>query len=843
MIVDINLPIQPILGDIIKAVEAYPQVVLEAPPGAGKTTAVPLALLQAKNLQHDKIIMLEPRRIAAKNAALRLAALLNEPVGQTVGYRMKNDSQCSKNTRIEVVTEGVLLRLLQNDPTLDGINCIIFDEFHERSLQSDLALSLLLESQEALRDEQPLHLLLMSASLEGIHFEALLPHAKTLKSQGKSYPIAIEHSSKSVNKDQAVNETLRLCEKALLKHKGSILVFLPGQKVIQQCAEYLTKRVSRDTAIFSLYGNLPLEKQQQAIKALDENSPFTRKVVLATDIAETSLTIDGIEVVIDSGLNRKPKFNAKTGITALVTGYISKAQALQRAGRAGRLQAGFCYRAFSETQFLQMPQQAIPEIQKADLSDCCLQLLQWGVSNPSDIPWLDAPPNAHFNQALDLLSKLQALSHKNGKPSLTNHGKAMAKIAATPRLAHLMLSAQKLGYLEQGLALAYILSERAPQNENLDALCTQLITQQGPQHSQGFRKRGLQQMRQWQRQLPKVEAKAFEVCAQDSLGVLLASAFYDRVGQPHPTKENIYLLSNGRQAKAGQQLHSEAQPFIAIADILTHEQSSYDSIVSAAAFSKACFDEPLKHLTHKEQSLSINDKNQRLVAEQKRCVGNLVINVKPLENINNETKKALFINEIKQQGLALLNFNESCQSFCKRVQLAKAQGDSTLPDVSQAYLLENLAQWLTPFLPEKLSQLEQLKTIDVKTCLLSLFSYQQLQFIDSFAPETMTLASGTKARIDYLQETPTLAVKLQEMFGQKENPRIAGGKINLQLHLLSPAKKPLQITQDIQSFWQNAYPEVKKEMRGRYPKHPWPDDPITAVATGKTKKAFNRSNQ
>lgn len=848
------LPISEVLPQLQQSLAQHHELVLEAPPGAGKTTLVPLALLSESWLAGQRIIMLEPRRMAARAAALRMASLLNEEVGQTVGYRIRQESRISLHTRIEVITEGILTRMLVDDPSLEGVALLIFDEFHERSMDADFGLALALQSRELFHDaSNPLRLLVMSATLDGDAVASLLGNAPLIRSTGKMFPVTVHYGQAKRLDDNIVEVLLNALPGIIRKHSGSLLVFLPGQGEINKVMQHLGGRLSSEELheidIQPLYGALPLREQQRAIESMTAK----RKVVLATDIAETSLTIEGINVVVDAGLCRVPRFDPATGMTRLQTRRISKDSSVQRMGRAGRLAAGHCYRLWSEHQQDQLEQQSMPQILQADLAPLVLQLIAWGVDDINELRWLDAPPSGPMSQALDLLLRLGAIKseHLNlsspalGSCSLSPHGELMARMPTHPRLAHMLITSAARQQSKYAAALAALLADRSPlARDHGTDLSAQLAVLMGDQacHSQykGWLKRTQQQAKTFERLVQTRQRTTNNPLNPDnSIGFLLACAYPDRIAHRKSDRQNHYLLSNGRTATLAQGDALSNSEWLAVAElggtINRNGKGSNDRIFSACALDPALFDNLLSELTEEKDTLHWDEQTDRFNAEHIRTIGKLIIHRQRIEKIPVEAKRAALIELLKKRGLNLLPWNRSIRQWQSRVMLLNRLGPELWPDVSDQYLLMTIETWLAPFL-DPISKLSDFQRLDLQSILSGLLPWPLPKQLEELAPRTMTVPSGSNIKIDYTQSPPVLSVKLQEMFGCLNTPTIANGKIKLMLHLLSPAQRPLQVTQDLAGFWKSSYSEVKKEMKGRYPRHPWPDSPEQALPTKYTKR-------
>ena len=834
----ISLPIDEVLPALREALATRHEAVLEAPPGAGKTTRVPLALLNEAWLDGQTILMLEPRRLAARAAAERLASELGEKVGETVGYRIRLDSKVGPNTRIEVVTEGILTRRLQDDPALEGVGLLIFDEFHERSLDADLALALSLNGRELFRAEQPLKILLMSATLEGERLAGLLDDAPILRSEGRMYPVTMRWGrpfQPGEYIDQRVTQTVL---EALNDETGSVLVFLPGQAEIRRVHQQLSDAIGErsDVLLCPLHGELDLNAQRAAI---DPAPPGQRKVVLATNIAETSLTINGVRVVIDAGLARVPRFDPGSGMTRLDTQRISKASATQRAGRAGRLEPGGCYRLGSQDQHEQLAAYGSAEILSADLASLALQLGRWGVT-PGELVWLDVPPAAAYAQAQDLLQRLGALDGE----ALTAHGQAMAELPAHPRIGHLLLRGQALGLAMMACDVAALLGERDILRGAGADLHSRLVLLSGEERATRGAQGGVQRARQLARQYRGyLRGKASEPVNDPDhprwLGALLALAYPDRVAQQRRAGGAEYRLANGRAALFAEADSLMKEPWIVIADLGSRQGQREERIYLAADFDPALFDSVLAEQVQCVDQLDWDEREGVLRAERQRKVGELILSREPLTGLDESARSQALVNLVRRKGLELLPWTPELRQWQARVALLRqldlqTQDASQWPDVSDVALMKSLEHWLMPYLG-KVSRLSHFANLDLSSIVRNLLPWPLPQRLDELAPHHLSVPSGSSIRLDYSEFPPILAVRLQELFGLAETPRIAGGRQVVKLHLLSPARRPVQVTQDLANFWRSTYAEVKKDLKGRYPKHYWPDDPLVAEATARAK--------
>lgn len=834
----ISLPIDLVLPDLREALAKRNEVILEAPPGAGKTTRVPLALLNEPWLGDQKILMLEPRRLAARAAAERLASELGEKVGATVGYRIRLESKVGPHTQIEVVTEGILARRLQDDPALDGVGVVIFDEYHLRNLDSDLALALCLNGRELLRDEPPLKLLLMSATLEGTRLSKLLNDGPVVASEGRMYPVSTVWGSPYQPGERIDARVTNICLAALNEQPGSILVFLPGQAEIRRVHDQLKEQLDgrSDILLCPLHGELDLSAQRAAIEPAPSGK---RKVVLATNIAETSLTIEGVRVVVDAGLVRVPRFDPVSGMTRLDTQRVSRAAATQRAGRAGRLEPGICYRLWSETQHEQLAAFDTAEILQADLSGLALQLARWGVE-PADLAWLDVPPAAAFAQAQDLLLRLGALDERG---SITTHGQAMAKLPTHPRIAHLLLRGQALGLGNLACDIAALLGEKdiiRGAGADIHDRITAMSNEHGSRASRG----GVQRARQLARQFRGyLRDPASEQVADPEhprwLGALLAFAYPDRVALQRRDGGGNYRLANGRAAQFGESDALMKEPWLVIADLGSRQGQREERVYLAAALDPSLFDTVLSEQVSQRDELEWDEREGALKAERQRRVGELVLSRTALPGLDEEARAKALTGLVRRKGIELLPWTPEIRQWQARVALLRRldleqNGESEWPDLADAVLLASLEEWLAPYLG-KVNRLSHFANLDLQSILVGLLPWPLPKRLDELAPRSLEVPSGSRIGLDYSEHPPVLAVRLQELFGLAETPRIAGGRQGVLLHLLSPARRPVQVTQDLASFWASTYIDVKKDLKGRYPKHWWPDDPMQAEPTARAK--------
>ena len=836
-----RLPIEDVLPALRDALNAQRNVLLTAPPGAGKTTRVPLALLDARWLQGKKLLMLEPRRLAARAAAHRMASTLHEPVGATVGYRMRLDTKVGPHTRIEVVTEGILTRLLQHDPALSGYAAVLFDEFHERSLQADAGLALCLETQRLFRPD--LRLLVMSATLDCGPVSELLGQAPVIVCEGRVFPVETRYLDQplSAHLDVAVTQIVR---RSVAQDHGSLLVFLPGMAEIRRVERKLLDADLGSTIhVAPLHGDLPQEAQDAAITPA---APGMRKIVLATSIAETSLTIEGVRVVIDAGQLRVPRFDPRSGLTRLDTIRVTQDSAEQRRGRAGRVEPGICYRLWTEKEQATLTARRPPEMLEADLAPLMLELALWGTQDPSELSWLTPPAAGAVAQAKELLTRLGALSATG---HITPHGTEMAGLPLHPRLAHMLIKADPLKSTSLACEIAALLSERdilrgpagwrnADLRLRLDVLHGQLDHSAGATVDRGACQRVKRTAALWRQQLARQAAgrQADEHEDSHAVGRLLALAYPDRIAQRQPGHDARYLLANGRGALFANPDPLASEPYLVIADLDAGTQ--WARIDLAAPIPRNDIELLYADAITQTEAVAWDDTTRAVRASRLRRLGSLVLS----EDALSKPEPALIVHAlmegVRRTGLAALAWTQELRQWRARVEfLRRVEGaDSTWPDLSDEALLRTLDEWLGPYV-HGVTTLDRVTRMDLAQPLHALLSWEQQRRLDQLAPTHLTVPSGSNIRVDYeTPDFPVLAVRLQELFGCKETPRVAGGRIPVMLHLLSPAKRPVQVTKDLASFWANAYQEVRKELRGRYPKHHWPEDPLTAPPTAKAKK-------
>lgn len=840
-IIDIQLPIQSVLPDLRAALADAPSAILAAPPGSGKTTLVPLALLDAPWLAGRKILLLEPRRIAARACAQRMAELLGEAVGQTVGYRIRFEQCLSPQTRIEVVTEGILTRRLQQDPELAGVGLVIFDEFHERSIHADLALALCLDVQAGLRDD--LRLLVMSATLDSDALVRLLGSPPVVKGEGYCYPVAVHYLEREPEgriADLVAGGVLR----ALEQTQGDILAFLPGTGEIRTAAELLGARLAeKGIALCPLFGEQSREEQDHALRPYADGR---RRVVLATAIAETSLTIEGVTTVVDGGWSRRPRFDPNSGLTRLETIRLSRASAEQRAGRAGRLGPGTCFRLWTEATQARLQPYTAPELLESDLAPLLLDLAQWGVTEPTTLRWLDPPPAGAAAQARELLQGLGAL---DGQGRITAEGQTMAGLGLHPRLSHLLLRAAQRGQGALASDLAALLAERDPMRrrpgESLPVDIEERIAglaRWRRQGAEGARASGLdiggcrridQASRQWQRELGG-DGRQPPGNAPLSIGALLSIAYPDRVARLRDPRLNTYTLSAGRGGRIPEGDLLGGREFLVAAHLDAGHRDG--RILLAASVELNELRELHADRIEKIERVSWDDEIGAVAAVAEERLGELVLSSRRLQQPDPERVRAVLLEGIRRRGLQVLPWSDTALAWQARLRcLRDWQPEADWPDLSDAGLLASLEAWLLPWL-DGMARLDHLQRLDLASILRELLPWARQQEVERLVPTHIDVPSGSHKRIDYRPgEPPVLAVRLQELFGLAETPTVCGGRVPLTLHLLSPAQRPIQITQDLKSFWSRTYPEVKKELKGRYPKHYWPDDPWNAQATARVR--------
>ena len=805
------LPVSAVLPELLTALQTSPQVLLAAPTGAGKSTWLPLQILKQADFA-GKILLLEPRRLAARNVAQRLAEQLGEQPGGTVGYRMRGESCSGQQTRLEVVTEGILTRMLQQDPMLEGVSLVILDEFHERSLQADLALALLLDVQQGLRDD--LSVLIMSATLDNSRLREYLPQAPLIVSEGRSFPVERRYQPLAANLrfEQAV---ARQVSQLLREEHGSLLLFLPGVAEIQRVQRELAETVAADVDLCPLYGALSLAEQRRAILPA---AAGRRKVVLATNIAETSLTIEGIRLVVDSALERSAQFDPRSGISRLLTQRVSQASMIQRAGRAGRLEPGICLHLLPAEQAERAAAYSEPEILNSDLAPLWLDVLQWGCHDVGQLRWLDTPPQAGIHAARQLLLQLGACEASG---QLTAKGRRMAALGSEPRLAALLLAADgEPDAVASACQLVAILEE--PQRGSSDL-------------RDSFSRR----LPQWQRRARQLQQRLGVSGGQADparLPRLLAAAFPDRIARRRGD-DGRYQLANGSGASLDHDDALTHYEWLIAPQLLQSGSQSEARILQALPISLEPLLRELPALVQKQTEVEWDDEKATLRAWRREQIGQLVLKSQPLAKPDAVELHAAMLRWVRQKGLAVLNWSVQAQQLRLRlICAARWLPEHDWPAVDDAALLATLEQWLLPAM-SGVGDGRALKQVDIYAALLQLLTWSQRQQLDSALPTHYTVPTGSRLPIGYHEDKPpVLAVRLQEMYGEAQNPTVAAGRVPLVLELLSPAQRPLQITRDLAAFWAGAWREVQKEMKGRYPKHLWPDDPANAQPTRRVKK-------
>jgi ATP-dependent helicase HrpB len=832
-----GLPIDEILPALSTALIQGRNAVIEAPPGAGKSTVVPIALLEEPWLRGGKLIMLEPRRLATRAVATRMATTLGEAPGDTVGYRMRLETRVSRRTRIEVVTEGVFTRMLQSDPALEGVAAVLFDEFHERSLHADTGLAFAIDSQENLNPE--LRLLVMSATLDGAGVAKLLGGAPVISAAGRMFPVETHYLGTGLpllpgGRESPELLVVRAIKRALEEAPGDLLVFLPGAGEIRRVQGTL-KDLSADVDVLPLFGELAPGEQDAALRPA---RPGRRKIVLATNIAETSLTIDGVRIVIDAGLERRSLFDPSSGMNRLEVLRISRASAEQRAGRAGRTAPGVCYRLWGEGAERSLAAYAPPEVCVADLAPLALDLAVWG-TEAGALRWLDPPPAATLASSRDLLRRLGALDSV-GK--VTTHGRAMQEFPAHPRLAHMLLKARDLNSTGLSAELAALLSDRdllragaGGARERDSDVRTRLdaLRRGGAGVDRGAVERVRRSQRSFEQQLGGVGGKTSASAAVDA-GVLLGLAYPDRIARRRAGAEARYQLSNGRGAVFVSAESIAREEFIVAVDLDDREREA--RIQLAAPLAKSDLLEHFSAQLKREDELVWDSRAEVVIARSVVRLGEMIVEEKPLNEVPREATALAMLDGIQQMGIDSLPWDDESRTFLHRALFVKTLGrgdTSDWPDFGDA--LRRDLSWLMPFL-DGITRRSQLTRLPLLDALRARLTYNQQRKLDELAPTHISLPTGTRARIDYLDENaPVASMRMQEVFGLASTPRIGGGTVPVTFKLLSPAQRPLQVTRDLASFWRNAYVDVRKDMRGRYPRHYWPEDPLIAEPTRRAK--------
>ncbi len=830
-----QLPIHNIVTELKKTL-ARSSAVLAAPPGSGKTTIIPLTLLDEPWLTEKKILMLEPRRLATRMAAARMASLLHEKVGETVGYQIRFDRRVTDSTRIEVVTEGILTRRIQNDPDLKDVGLIIFDEFHERSVHADLALALCLDLCQLKSD---LRLLVMSATLDTVPLASLLGNVPIITSEGRCHDVTIEYLKQKTSgriSDKAVNGVHRV----LKEQKGDVLVFLPGTGEIKDAYRQLNKEPSYHNILISpLFGDLSQKAQDAAILP---DSSGRRRVILATSIAETSLTIEGISCVVDSGWSRRPRFDPGNGLSRLTTVRVSRAAAHQRAGRAGRLGPGYCLRLWTKEDHHSLPPFHPPEILTVDLADLVLELALWGVTDPQDMNWLDPPRSGAYQQALELLRSIDAIDDSG---QITKSGRQLTTLAIHPRLGHMLLRAKEVGQSALACDIAAILSERDIVKRDHRTASVELQIRWkllnlwrikgakavlGEGGDPAICRRIDQISHRWR----KIVGGKNSPPDLNKIGALLVYAYPDRIARGRRQQRERYLLANGRGAILPPADHLAASEYLIVPHLDAGKQEG--RIFLAEHLDLSTIKKYHQKLFSESKQVIWDDTTLRVIATLRLTLGKIVIEEKPLSDVEPAKISQAMQVGIRRMGIECLGWDRRSRQIQARVNCLRSwQSERDWPDMSDDQLLNNLS-WLEPYLID-VTRAEQLKKFNMQKIFDAMLGWKKSQKLEQDAPVSLVVPSGTKIRIEYrAEEPPILAVRIQEMFGQSVTPTICGGKVPLLLHLLSPAQRPIQVTSDLAGFWQRSYPEVKKELKGRYPKHFWPDDPLGAHPTKGVKR-------
>ncbi len=820
-----HYPVLDILPELKEKLQHNKLIILQAPPGAGKSTILPLHLLDETWLAGRKIVMLEPRRLATKAVAQRMSDLRQEKVGETIGYRVRFDTKVSTQTRIEVVTEGILTRMIQSDNSLDETGLLIFDEFHERSLHADLALALSLQIQQVLRED--LRILIMSATLDGDQLSSALGGVPIITSDGKQFPVEIKYSLHDSDTHISTQMVLAI-RKALREQPGDILAFLPGAGEIRRTQQSLEEDGVR-VSIHPLYGDLPFRQQQEAILP---RSNGQRKIVLATSIAETSLTIEGIGIVIDGGLSRVPRFDPRSGLTRLETVRVTRDSADQRAGRSGRLGPGVCYRLWTEAVQRNLLLQRKPEILEADLASILLELSQWGIKDVKELTWITTPPAGAVSQAKELLIQLDALD-ENG---ITQRGKKMLRLPTHPRIAHMLnitpgQSRSKRG--DQALAtdIAALLEERDPMEKESGADMTlrlEVLRKWRSGEKVTADRNTLERIERlatnWRRilnvEVDNTHPSNYEV------GKLVMAAYPERIARQQGKQSDYYTMANGRVAKLPNHDPLIHEPWLCVTQLDAGQREA--KIFLAAPVSE----DDLVAISRETVTVSWDEERNMVTAVLEKRVGGLILQGRPVQKINVDEKSKVLFAIIRQKGLKMLGWSNDCVLLQARIQsLKRWRPEEDWPDVSDEHLLETLETWLSPHITTVYKQSE-LEKLDGKTILSNRLPWNLQNKLESLVPTRMSVPSGSHIGIQYFSDgrPPIMEVRLQEMFGLLETPTVNGGRTKILLHLLSPGYKPVQVTQDLKSFWQSTYHEVRKELRMRYPKHSWPEDPWTALA-------------
>jgi ATP-dependent helicase HrpB len=849
------LPIEEALPAVTAALREGRNLVLQAPPGAGKSTRVPLELLAQPWAEGKRIILLEPRRLAARAVAQRMAFMLGESVGRTIGYRMRLDTLVSAETRLEVVTEGVLGAILRQDPALENVAAVLFDEFHERSLQADLGLALALDVQKHLNEN--LRIVVMSATLEAEPVATLLEDAAVVRSTGRSFPVDTRYVGRSGRRLAAIEpphviagEVAAAVRRAVAEEEGDTLVFLPGAPEIRRVARLLEETSpGPEFEIHPLYGDLSKTEQDRALQPAPGGK---RRLVIATNIAETSLTIQGVRIVIDSGLARRSRFDPVTGMSRLDTVAVSAASADQRRGRAGRLAPGVCYRLWTESVQRSLEAQTPAEILETDLAPLALELAGWNVTDPAALRWLDPPPSGSLAQARELLRDLGAL---DADRRITPHGRSMLELRIHPRLAHMLVRARELGLSTLAADVAALLGERdllrsSPGQRDVD-LRSRIEALRGSDPSESVDRFARDRVRRTARLIGSLAARSASKAPRgrtrtdfgpnDEPGVLVALAYPDRIARMREGAAARYVLSNGRGAILPEAQTLARSAFLAVAELDASDREA--RILLAAPISKSALEAAFAEEIVVAEAVRYDSREGAVLATRARRLGALTLEEKALPRIDSGQVVDALLEGIREKSLSVLPWTRETRTWQARVQFVRglpSEKNVDWPDVSDDGLTATLRSWLAPWL-DGMSRLDHLARLDLGVALESLLDWQKRQKLDALAPMHVEVPSGSRCRIDYGEtDSPSVSVKLQEVFGLKATPRIGGGTVPLLMKLLSPAQRPVQITRDLESFWRNGYAEVRRELKGRYPRHDWPEDPLQARASRGVRRRAGR---
>ncbi|MGC4024691.1 MAG: ATP-dependent helicase HrpB [Mesorhizobium sp.] len=814
--IDLELPVRAAIPPLLAALSNGNSAVLVAPPGAGKTTLIPLALIDQPWTAHGKIILLEPRRLAARAAARRMAELLGEEVGKTVGYAMRMETRISAATRILVVTESVLSRMILDDPELSGVAAVLFDEYHERSLDGDFGLALALDVQGALRPD--LRLLVMSATIDGARVASLLGNAPVIESEGRSFPVDIRYSERPAG-EPVEDAMARAIRETLATEQGSILAFLPGQREIERTVERLQGRVAADTDLVPLYGMMDGKAQDQAIRP---SPPGRRKVVLATAIAETSITIDGVRVVIDSGLARVPRYEPSIGLTRLETVRVSRASADQRAGRAGRTQAGVALRLWRAEQTTALPAFTQPEIREADLSGLLLDSAAFGVSDPTKLAFLDPPPAPALSEARTLLMELDAL---DATGRLTETGAAIRKLALPVRLAHMVAEAARSGEAHEAALLAVLLTERGLGGDSID------LERRMARFKSDRSPRANAALQLAERLARQTGAKQSQPATPAHIGAMLIHAWPDRVAKARGARGS-FVLANGRGAAIPETDPLAGEQYLVVADLQGKAQSS--RIAAAATISEAEIRAALGDRIDRQVETQFDLERGTVRVREVTRLGAITFTERTLPSPKGADADAAIIAAARVHGLQILPWSKEATQLRRRLHWLHRGLGEPWPDMADPFLADHLEDWLLPFLTGE-PDLKRVDPAALRMGLLSLVPHDLQRKLDALAPTHYAAPSGSNAPIDYDGDKPTLSIRVQELFGLSQHPSIANGTVPLTLELLSPAHRPIQLTSDLPGFWHGSWADVRADMRGRYPKHVWPEDPMSAQATNRAK--------